>query len=39
MVCKHPVASIVTERVVDDLEVVEVEEQHGESTDCARPGG
>ena len=30
MVCKHPVASIVTERVVDNLEVVEVQEQHGE---------
>ncbi len=27
---QHPVAGVVAERVVDDLEVVEVQEQHGE---------
>ena len=31
---QHPVAGIVAERVVDDLEVVEIQEQHGE-----RPAG
>ena len=36
---QHPVAGVVAERVVDVLEVVEVQEQNGERTDRPRPGG